>query len=99
MKTLFSTCKAVTRPIMEYDYTMWSLTASTSNITKLHTIQHYYTSLGIATGSIFDTNIRHMNDEAYILPSCTHLKLHASQIRQKPMTLHTFLLAHMCTHS
>src|SRR6476469_9926464 len=41
------------------------------------------TALRIITGCTADTNIQHLHTETQILPLSTHLKLHASQLRQK----------------
>ena len=62
---------------------MWPPIASTTNITKLQTIQktHHY---AIVSGCRLDTNIQHLHDEIKkIVLLHTHLKLLASQIRQK----------------
>jgi len=51
------------------------------NRDKLQKIQN--AALRTATGCTSDTNIQHLPTETKILPINDHLKLHASQLRQK----------------
>ena len=78
---LTTTYKAITRPIMEYASTVWSPVASATNINHLQVIQN--SALRTATGNTVDTNSAHLHQETMILPIPEHLKLHASQLRQK----------------
>ena len=65
--TLLSTYKDVIRPILDYASTIWSHIESTTNITKLLTIQN--TTLRVVTGYILDINIQHLHDETnHIIP-------------------------------
>jgi hypothetical protein len=80
-ETLITTFKAITRPILEYGSTTWSPIISNTNINKLQTVQN--TALRIATGCTADTNIQHLHDETQVLPLDLHLKLQASQLKQK----------------
>ena len=52
-----------------------------SNLNLLQSTQN--SALRIITGCTADTNIEHLHTEAKILPLSNHLKLHASQLRQK----------------
>ena len=69
---------------------------SNTNITKMQTIQ--ITALRIATGCTRDTNIQRLHDKTSVLPMSTHLKLHATHLKQKTQTqiysLH-YLNAHL----
>ena len=80
-ETLINTYKTITRPILEYTNTVWSPIISDTNTQKLQTIQN--TALRIATGCTQDTNTQHLHTETKTLPLKQHLKLHASQYRQK----------------
>jgi hypothetical protein len=80
-ETLITTFKAITRPILEYGSTTWSPIISNTNLNKLQTVQN--TALRIATGCTADTNIQHLHDETQVLPLDIHLKLQASQLKQK----------------
>ena len=82
-ETLVATYKTITRPIIEYGSTTWSPTISQTNIQQLQRIQN--TALRIATGCTKDTNVQHLHDETQVLPLDTHLRLHASQLRQKSL--------------
>ena len=86
------TFKAITRPILEYENTIWSPIISNTNIKKLQTIQN--TALQIATGCTRDTNTQHPHDETKVLPMDTYLKLRATQLKQLIQTqthpLHDF---------
>ena len=53
-------------------------------LTKFKTTQNV--ALKIATECMQDTNTQHLHDETKNLPLQEHLKLHASQIRQKHKT-------------
>jgi hypothetical protein len=80
-ETLVTTYKAITRPLLEYASTIWSPSTADTHINKLQVIQN--SALRTATGCTADTNIQHLHEEALILPIDIHLKLHASQYRQK----------------
>ena len=80
-ETILTTYKAITRPVFEYAYAIWSPNASETNIDILQIVQN--TALRIATGCTHDTNTQHLHDETNTLPIHQHLQLHASQIRQK----------------
>lgn len=82
-ETLTVTYKTITRPIIEYANTIWSPIASETNISKLQTIQNQ--ALRTITGCTRDTNTQHLHEETKILPLNTHLKLHASQLRQQAL--------------
>ena len=51
---------------------------------KLQTIQN--TVLEISIGCTRDTNTQHLHDETKVLPMDTHLKLHATQLKQMTQT-------------
>ena len=78
---LLATYKTITRPIIEYASTVWSPIASATNTNKLQVIQN--SALRTATGNTLDTNTSHLHQETLVLPIVEHLKLHASQLRQK----------------
>ena len=80
-ETIITTYKTITRPIIEYACTVWSPLAAETNINKLQVIQN--TALRIATGCTRDTNQQHLHQETQILPVKEHLKLHASNFKQK----------------
>ena len=80
-ETLQATYEAVTRPIIEYASTIWSPIIADSNLQKLQTTQN--SALRIITGCTRDTNTEHLHIETKTLPLKYHLKLHASQLRQK----------------
>ena len=80
-ETLTTTFKTITRPIMEYASTIWSPITSTTNLKHLQTVQN--SALRTITGCTRDTNVAHLHQETKILPVETHLKLHASQLRQQ----------------
>ena len=54
-----------------------------TNIDKLQTVQN--NALRIITGCTQDTNEQHLHIETKTLPLKYHLKLHASQLRQKAL--------------
>jgi len=81
METISHTYKAITRPILEYANPTWSTIISDKSIKKLDTVQN--SALRIATGCSADTNTDHLHQETKILPIQSHLKLHASNYRQK----------------
>src|SRR6185436_14304130 len=81
-ETIVTTYKAITRPQLEYASTVWSPIVLTTNMSELQTLQN--TALRIATGCIADTDIPHLHQETLVLPLATHLKLHASQLKEKP---------------
>src|SRR5206468_3189791 len=64
-----------------YASTVWSPTISDSNLQKLQITQN--NALRVITGCTSDTNIEHLHKETKTLPLPNHLKLHASQLRQK----------------
>ena len=78
---LLATYKTITRPVIEYASTVWSPIASVTNTNKLQVIQN--AALRTATGNTADTNAEHLHQETLVLPIAEHLKLHASQLRQK----------------
>ena len=80
-ETTVTTYKTITRSIIVHASSIWSSTASKTNINKLQTVQ--YIALGTATGCTADTNTQHLHDETLVLPIKNHLQLQASQIRQK----------------
>ena len=80
-ETLLATYKAITLPVIEYASTIWSPVVSDSNLRKLQTTQN--DALRIITGCTSDTNTQHLHIETKTLPLLNHLKLHASQLRQK----------------
>src|SRR6476619_6366593 len=80
-ETLIATYKTITRPVIEYGNTLWSPIISDTNFDKPQTTQN--TALRIITGCTADTNIQYLHTETQILPLSSHLKLHASQLRQK----------------
>ena len=80
-ETLTVTYKTITRPIVEYASTIWSPIASSTNIEALQTVQN--SALRTITGCTRDTNVAHLHQETKILPIDTHLRLHASQLRQQ----------------
>lgn len=80
-ETLVATYKAITRPQIEYASTIWSPIVSETNMNKLQVTQN--TALRIATGCTADTNIHHLHEETEVLPVSYHLKLHASQLKEK----------------
>ena len=80
-ETLVATNKAVMRPTLEYASSIWSPMASPTSINKLQVMQN--AALRACTGCTHDTNIQHLHDETNILPIQKHLRLHASQVRQK----------------
>ena len=77
---------------MDYANTVWSPIASDTNISKLQTTQNK--AIRTITGCTLDTNTAHLHNETKILPIVTHLKLHASQLRQQAQhpshNLHNF---------
>jgi hypothetical protein len=97
-ETLTNTYKMVTRPVMEYASTVWSPVASQIHINKLQVTQN--TALRIATGCTQDTNLTHLHTETKVLPIPEHLKLHASQLKQKAQDtshpLHNLTLQPSC---
>src|SRR4029077_17094636 len=80
-ETIVATYKAITRPQIENARTVWSPIIKQTNMEKLQTLQN--TALRIATGCTADTNIHHLHQETLVLPLSTHLKLHASQLKEK----------------
>ena len=81
---MVSIFKVITRPILKYANTIWSPIISNTNIKKLQTFQN--TALRIATGCTRDTNTQHLHDKTKVLPMDTHLKLHATQLKQLTQT-------------
>src|SRR5881296_2283226 len=80
-ETLLATYKTIVLPVIEYASTVWSHTISDSNLQKLQITQN--DALRVITGCTSDTNIEHLHKETKTLPLPNHLKLHASQLRQK----------------
>ena len=80
-ETLVSTYNAITRPKLEYANSIWSPILASTNLQKLQVIQN--NALRIATGCTKDTNTQHLHDETEVLPLKEHLKLHASQLKNK----------------
>ena len=84
-KLIVYTFKAIIRPSLEPANTTWSPIISNTNIKKLQTIQN--TALRIVTGcTLKHTKTQHLHDEIKIFPTDTHLKLHATQIKQLTQT-------------
>ena len=79
--TLMATYKAVMRPALEYPSSIWSPLSCSTSINKMQVMHN--AALRTATGCTQDTNIQHMHDETFILPSYEHLQLHASQYKSK----------------
>ena len=82
-ETLLATYKAITLPVIEYASTIWSPCMSDTNIQKLQTTQN--SALRLITGCTADTNTQHLHKETKTLPLSNHIKLHASQLRQKAL--------------
>src|SRR6185436_160153 len=61
--------------------TVWSPIVSTTQMNNLQIIQN--NALRIATGCTADTNTNHLHQETLVLPLSNHLRLHASQLREK----------------
>ena len=80
-ETLLATYKTIVLPVIEYASTVWSPNMAESNLKQLQSTQN--SALRIITGCTADTNIEHLHTEAKVLPLSNHLKLHASQLRQK----------------
>jgi len=80
-ETVVATYKAITRPQIEYASTVWSPIISPTQMNKLETIQN--NALRIATGCTADTNTHHLHQETLVLPVPAHLRLHASQLKEK----------------
>src|SRR5688572_17189560 len=80
-ETLLATYKTIILPVIEYASTIWYLIISDTNLQKLQTTQN--SALRVVTGCTPDTNIQHLYKETKTLPLSNHLKLHASQLRQK----------------
>ena len=80
-----ATYKAVMRPALQYDSSIWSPVASSTSINKLQVMQN--AALRTATRYIQDTHIQHMHDDTLILPIHEHLQLHVSQYKQKTQNL------------
>ena len=80
-ETITASYNAITRPIIEYASTIWSPITSITNLQKLQSTQNK--ALRIATGCTLDTNIHHIHQETYTLPLEHHLRLHASNFKQK----------------
>ena len=84
-ETVVATYKAITRPQIEYASTVWSPIISNTNMDMLQTVQN--TALRIATGCTADRNAHHLHQETLVLPLSNHLKLHASQLKEKNQTI------------
>ena len=68
-------------PALEYASSVWSPIASSTSINKLQVMQN--AASRTATGCTQETNIQHLHDKTLTLPIHEHLKLHASQYKQK----------------
>ena len=79
-----STFKTITRPFLKYANTIWNPIISNTNTMKLQTIQN--PALCIATGCTRDTNTQHQHNKTKVLPMDTHLKLHATLLKQLTQT-------------
>jgi len=66
---------------MEYASTIWSPIMSDTNLEKLQIVQN--TALRIITGCTGNTITQYLHDETETLPLTEHLRLHASQLKQK----------------
>ena len=80
-EVLLTTYKTIVLPVIEYASTVWSPVISDTNLQKLQSVQNH--ALRITTGCTLDTNAQHLHRETKTLPLSNHLKLHASQLRQK----------------
>ena len=80
-ETLLATYKTIILPVIEYASTVWSPIISDTNLQKLQTTQN--NALRIITGCTSDINTQHLHKETKTLTLSNHLKLHASQLRQK----------------
>ena len=80
-ETLLATYKTLVLPVIEYASTIWSPVISDTNLHKLQTTQN--NALRVITGCTSDTNTQHLHQETKTLPLSNHLKLHASQLKQK----------------
>ena len=77
-------CKQKEFPHSKLSLAIWSPIISNTNIKKLQTIQN--TDLRIVTGCTRDANTQHLHDETKVFPIDTHLKLHATQLKQLTQT-------------
>src|SRR6185436_17259905 len=80
-ETLLATYKTIVLPVIEYASTVWSPNMTESNLRLLQSTQN--SALRIITGCTADTNTEHLHIETKTLPLSNHLKLHATQLRQK----------------
>ena len=80
---LVSTFKGITCPILEYANTIGALSYQYQH---QETVNCSDTGLQIAIGCTQDTNTQHLHDETKVLPMDTHLKLHATQLKQLTQT-------------
>jgi hypothetical protein len=97
-ETLLATYKSVVLPVIEYASTIWYPHISATNLQKLQSTQNE--ALRTITGCTADTNSQHLHQETKTLPLDFHLKLHASQLRQKCLLpthpLHNLTQQHTC---
>src|SRR5437867_1131310 len=98
-ETLLATYKTLVLPVIEYASTIWSPVISDTNLHKLQTTQN--NALRVITGCTSDTNTQHLHQETKTLPLSNHLKLHASQLKQKSQLpthpLHNLTKQPVCT--
>src|SRR6185436_19186749 len=80
-ETLLATYKTIVLPVIEYASTVWSPNMTESNLRLLQSTQN--SALRIITECTADTNTEHLHIETRTLPLSNHLKLHATQLRQK----------------
>src|SRR5207248_2695928 len=80
-ETLLATYKTIILPVIEYASTVWYPIISDTNLQKLQSTQN--SALRVVTACTPDTNAQHLHKETKTLPLSNHLKLHASQLRQK----------------
>ena len=72
--------------MLEYAFTIQPHVASTTNITKLQTIQN--TALCIATSCTLDTNNQHLHDETNILSLHPHLNFMHNKLDKSQHSTH-----------
>ena len=80
-QTLLATYKPIVLPVIEYASTAWSPNMAESTLRQLQSTQN--SALRIITGCTADAKTQHLHIETKTLPLSNHLKLHASQLRQK----------------
>lgn len=80
-ETITHTYSSITRPQLEYACTIWGPIASSTNFTKLQTIQNGI--LRLASGNTRDTNQEIIHQETETLPLSQHVRLHSSNLRAR----------------